>query len=376
VTPLPPHPYQHVLNTLALPLDPKSIRRRQGPGGRSLEYVDGASVIMAMNEAFTPLGWSRELVIRETSMAFEEREVGGKTKKGWCGHVSAIVTLKLHPGGVVLATHSDVGHGTAQFLPTLAEAVEKAEKEAATDAMKRAAHVLGARFGLALYVKDRDEREELGLVGTVPPPAEPARDDRRPADAPAEEWTRGGPTTGSDRRAGAAVSSADAKATIATIEREIDTLAADFTGAPDQRKPIPEGDPTLRAARWLLEFTLDPIVTAALKSGARPGTEGELLKGCLPTDATREELAALKPLHPDALEDLATWPAGDPLTRPLLLEVHNASLEALGEEEVMRLWRELGVELRRGVEVSGYQARLLVAAAGAVANARVSGHGK
>lgn len=37
-----------------------------------------------------------------------------------------------------------------------------------------------------------------------PPPAElePPADDRRPVDAPAEEWSRGGPTAGTDRRAG------------------------------------------------------------------------------------------------------------------------------------------------------------------------------
>lgn len=331
--------HDEVNQKLALPLDPSKIRQRKGPNGKKLDYLSGGDVILALNDALTPLGWSRSIARLDVDVDQDADQKTGETKASWSAVARATVRIQLHPTpGVVVVTHEDVGHGLAQAQKSRGDAIELAEKSAVTDAMKRAAHSLGPRLGLALY-HPKDEREELGLVA-----------DQSDAlavnfkDAPA-----------GDQRA---------------AERQREEQRAEEIDA--KAKPL-EQEPTVIAARWLLELKLSDVIREALKTGARPGAEGsDLLRGMLPPEPTTAELQSLAPLSAEDLADLERWPPKDPLTRPLLPDVHRAAVEAIGDEEARALWRELGVELRRGAEVTGYVARLFVAGAGALAKSRLA----
>lgn len=72
-------------------------------------------------------------------------------------------------------------------------------------------------------------------------------------------------------------------------------------------------------------------------------------------------------LDEQTLTDLNEWPERDPLTRDVLVAVDKAARQAVGKDQVARLWGELGVELRRGAVVTGEQAGQFVLRAGGLA---------
>lgn len=292
-------------------LDPTKISTRQGRGD-DFEYLSAGHVVGELNRIFGHLGWSRVLV-RLDSRAEEGERVDRKTgevSSGWHCCATAVVTLRLHPNGQLICEHTDVGHGVTEWLQrTRGDAIQFTEKSAVTDALKRAASALGNCMGLALRFTRRDRRER-GLV------AKPEDDQPQQRAAQAE-----------------------------------------------QAKEVPIGEePMVGTARWLLEGVLDPVVREELKGGGYPGRTSELIVDRLPADPGESELG-LDGLDRGVLEELAATPPGQPLHRMLLNDVHSAVGAALGQGEAKRLWGELGVELKRGARVTGYQARLLVAAA-------------
>lgn len=116
-------------------------------GGKKLSYAEGHYVIRTLNKIFGNAAWSYRITTREV---FRERMLD-KTKNGevdrW--HVSYSASCELRAGD---ATIVDVGHGHG-IDRDCGLAIESAEKEAATDALKRAAKSLGDACGLALYDK-------------------------------------------------------------------------------------------------------------------------------------------------------------------------------------------------------------------------------
>lgn len=132
----------------ALPADRVAERTQ---AGRALSYVEGWWVIGQLNEIFGPGGWGYDVTTREVHRAEEQSEKG----KRWRVSYSARCVLTI-PG---CPTITDVGHGHG-IDRDCGNAVESAEKEAATDALKRAAKSLGWRLGLALYDKAQEHVEE------------------------------------------------------------------------------------------------------------------------------------------------------------------------------------------------------------------------
>lgn len=319
-----------VLRRLAEPLESDEVRRRKIPGGGLADYLSGADVILELGRVFGPLGWSHELVTveREVWPVEDVDRKTGEVRQRWDAVARAVVRLTLHPAGWlgVAAQHADVGHGAPQgAMPDKLSAVEQAEKGAATDALKRAARVLGARFGLAFYLP-RSERE--GLV--VPP--------------------------------GTRAPSRQAEPDPSTLE------AALLDTRPKAAEPEVEQDGRVVLARWLLEGRLEPpMVREAVRAGSVPGKAGDLLEGKLPPDPTLAELAGLG-LEDEQVAELAGYPADQVLDVGLLRTVALAVGRALGKAEVTRLWAELGVQLAPGVKVTGYLARLMAAAAAVYAN--------
>lgn len=132
---------------LDAPLPVSAIAQREGGAGKQLSYVEGWWVIQQLNRIF-PEGWSYDA--SETREIYREKGLGKNGKEAW--NVAFSAKCRLEVGGVKIA---DVGHGTARDVD-LGKAVESAEKEAATDALKRCAKSLGNLLGLALYDKDKE----------------------------------------------------------------------------------------------------------------------------------------------------------------------------------------------------------------------------
>lgn len=100
-------------------------------------------------------------------------------------------------------------------------------------------------------------------------------------------------------------------------------LAVDFSAAPDQRVgPSCETGPAL-------EVDMIPF---------------GMVGGILSVDR-------------DLLDELASVPDADPVTYPVQVETHQTGARAVGADEAKATWRQLGVELRKGVKISGQQAR-------------------
>ena len=140
---------------LAEPLPRSEVMTRDGGGGKQLSYVAGWWVIAQMNAIFGSAGWSYD--------ASDTRETVRIQRPDGRWEIAYSARCRLVVGGCTIA---DVGHGNG-LDKVCGNAIEKAEKEAATDALKRCAKSLGHRLGLALYDK---EQEHVSDEPTVPSP--------------------------------------------------------------------------------------------------------------------------------------------------------------------------------------------------------------
>ncbi|WWC61378.1 uncharacterized protein I303_103960 [Kwoniella dejecticola CBS 10117] len=169
-------------------LGPEYISQRQGPaGGGKLSYIEGWKVINLANDVFGFNGWSSSIVSLKTDY-LDEKE-GGRTSI----NVTAIIRITLADG----TFHEDVGCGQGENLRGKSAALDKAQKEAVTDATKRALRTFGNMLGNCLY--DKDYTKEVTKIRV--PPAKFNQNDleRRPEFAPAAPATSGpsaaGPST-------------------------------------------------------------------------------------------------------------------------------------------------------------------------------------
>lgn len=132
---------------LHAPLDATHIRTR--PGGRGLlKYIKGDTAIDAANRIFGFGRWGYKVIARSHEVIEDE-------KKGRIEFYTADIELFV-VGAAFPFPGDGVGIVTAPFT---VEMHEKARKEAATDALKRALRHYGDQFGLSLY--DEDDYVEL-----------------------------------------------------------------------------------------------------------------------------------------------------------------------------------------------------------------------
>ncbi|KAF9119865.1 DNA repair protein rad52 [Mortierella sp. 14UC] len=117
---------------------------RSGPGRSTLTYVEGWKIKNLANKLFGFNGWSS--AITDVTIDFLEVENDGKVSVG----VSCIVRVTLKDG----TYHEDVGYGSSENQRSKAASFEKARKEAATDALKRALTSFGNLLGTCLYDKN------------------------------------------------------------------------------------------------------------------------------------------------------------------------------------------------------------------------------
>ncbi|KAK0653359.1 DNA repair and recombination protein rhm52 [Lasiodiplodia hormozganensis] len=130
-------------------LGPEFVASRKGPNGRTLHYLPAEKAINLANEVFGFNGWSSS--IRDTTIDFvDQSQSSGKVSLG----LSVIIRVTLKDG----TYHEDIGYGHIENCTGKAAAFEKAKKEAATDALKRALRTFGNVLGNCLYDKNYESR--------------------------------------------------------------------------------------------------------------------------------------------------------------------------------------------------------------------------
>ena len=138
-------------------LGPEYISTRPGAGGGKVHYLAAEKVINLANEVFGFNGWSS--AIQNVQIDFvDENAENGKITLG----LSTIVRVTLRDG----TYHEDIGYGHIENCKGKAAAFEKAKKEAATDAMKRALRNFGNVLGNCLY--DKDYLQKITKVKVAP----------------------------------------------------------------------------------------------------------------------------------------------------------------------------------------------------------------
>ena len=140
-------------------LDARVVRTREGGGGKELYYVEGWWVIDQLNRIIGQGRWGYECEPHMVSDAVNAK--GNPT-------VTYISRCTLTIEGCQPITDHGAGHGNDRDRGL---AIEKAIKEANTDALKRCAKSLGMALGLALYDKAQEhvaepaaDESEIGAV--------------------------------------------------------------------------------------------------------------------------------------------------------------------------------------------------------------------
>lgn len=146
---------RNIRQKLDIGLSRDETQQRPGPGGVRLTYIEGWRVIHDANQIFGFNGWS------STIMALDVRYVD-EVQGRFSACVSATVRITLRDG----CTREDRGGGVADNMRSKGDAILKAEKEAVTDATKRALKNFGLRLGLSLYdrqhVRDMNRPQSYG----------------------------------------------------------------------------------------------------------------------------------------------------------------------------------------------------------------------
>ncbi|TBU07598.1 DNA repair and recombination protein Rad52, partial [Hamiltosporidium magnivora] len=124
-------------------LGPEFISYRPGFGGSKVAYIEGWTAIALANKIFGYDGWSSEI----KNMNIDYMDV--ENKKVSIG-VSCVIRITLQNGNY----KEDVGFGSSENQRFKSEAYQKAKKEAATDALKRALRQFGNCLGNCCYDKE------------------------------------------------------------------------------------------------------------------------------------------------------------------------------------------------------------------------------
>jgi len=143
-------------------LGPNFISKRPVGGGQHAAYLEGHRAVSLANEIFGYNGWSHS--VTQQTIDFVDHSQG----KFFVG-VSAIVKVQLKDG----VYHEDIGYGVSEGMRSKALSIEKARKEAVTDALKRALKSFGNVLGNCL-----NDKEYLKVVGSM---------DKTPTSYPKEE---------------------------------------------------------------------------------------------------------------------------------------------------------------------------------------------
>jgi recombination DNA repair RAD52 pathway protein len=135
-------------NLCSMPLNLEAVTKRKKTESLELDYLEGHYVKRVLTFVFGSK-WNSRIVTKES---FNDK--GGKNDSFFSG-CSVVCELSVEWENGDKNTYVDVGHGQGLSKYSALEALESAEKEAVTDALKRAAVPLGDPFGLVLYNKEK-----------------------------------------------------------------------------------------------------------------------------------------------------------------------------------------------------------------------------
>ena len=130
---------------LEKPFDPGQIKQREGNFGKSLDYIEGHSVIQRLNDAFEAK-WSFSILKHEILKETDEVVVLGELRSG--------NVIKTQFGSSCITRNRETGDSIS-----LADDF----KAAATDSLKKCATLLGV--GLSLYNGEKPGRQNNGANG-------------------------------------------------------------------------------------------------------------------------------------------------------------------------------------------------------------------
>lgn len=142
-------------------IDPRCVGTRRGAGNAQVYYVEGWRVIDSANRIFRFDGWSSE--IYGMQRLYRKKQPDGRIQVGY----SCLCRIRLRDG----TSRVDTGFGCAENARTHALAEFKAQKEAATDALKRAFRQFGRAFGNCCYDKEYQQRVRCPASRAGPPAA-------------------------------------------------------------------------------------------------------------------------------------------------------------------------------------------------------------
>lgn len=146
--------WEEVSTLLQQPLDPSAIK--PPPKGKFGEYVDALHVIREANRIFGEGGWSYT-VTRLEKVSEQTVQLSGSNGPYEQFRVGYLASVVVDVAGVKREGCAvGMGNGNPN---SMADQHESAVKEAETDALKRALRSFGNTFGLALYDKDKNNRE-------------------------------------------------------------------------------------------------------------------------------------------------------------------------------------------------------------------------
>ncbi|EJW03596.1 recombination protein rad52 [Edhazardia aedis USNM 41457] len=134
-----------ISTSLSKKLGPEFISFRKGYNNTRLSYIEGWLVIDLANKIFGFNGWSSE--IKNITTEYCDYNEG---RFSYNVGVSVIVKVTLKDGNA----REDVGFGMSENSKSKGQAYEKAKKEAATDALKRALRQFGSALGNCTYDKE------------------------------------------------------------------------------------------------------------------------------------------------------------------------------------------------------------------------------
>jgi len=136
---------ERIAKLLRQPLKANLIKKRAGHGGKNTYYIDGGTSYSLANDIFGFDGWKSQIINTQIDYAKEKQ----KNSNRWYIGVSVIVRVELKNGSY----HEDLGFGEAINIKGRGAALQKAKKEAVTDATKRALRVFGNGLGNCLRLK-------------------------------------------------------------------------------------------------------------------------------------------------------------------------------------------------------------------------------
>jgi len=133
---------ERIAKLLRQPLRANLVKKRPAYGGKSTYYIDGGTSYSLANDIFGFDGWKSQIINTQIDYAKEKQ----KHSDRWYIGVSVIVRVELKNG----TYHEDLGFGEAVNIKGRGAALQKAKKEAVTDATKRALRVFGNGLGNCL----------------------------------------------------------------------------------------------------------------------------------------------------------------------------------------------------------------------------------